>query len=122
VLSVEGSDGLVALPVAWVEDGAALYAVLSAETFALAGVATPRPAAALGVDHPSSWRARHMVGAMARGDAEIYELDVLTSGKPSAREIARRAGHDDPGALLVRLRPRRYVWWRGWTSGTVEAG
>jgi nitroimidazol reductase NimA-like FMN-containing flavoprotein (pyridoxamine 5'-phosphate oxidase superfamily) len=122
VLAVEGRDGPVALPVSWVVDGAALYAVLSAETFALAGVTTRKPRAALGVDHPSSWRARHMVGGMARGDAEIYELSALTSGERSAREIARSAGLDDPGAVLVRLRPRRFVWWRGWTSGTVEAG
>lgn len=122
VLAVEGSDGPVALPVSWVVDGAALYAVLAAETFALAGVTTPKPRAVLGVDHPSSWRARHMVGAMARGDAQIYEVGALTSGERSAREIARKAGSDDPGAVLVRLRPRRFVWWRGWTSGTVEAG
>lgn len=122
VLTVEGSDGPVALPVSWLVDGAALYAVLSADSFALAGVTTPKPPAALGVDHPSSWRARHMVGAMARGDAEIYEIGALTSGERSASEIARKAGLDDPGAVLVRLRPRRYVWWRGWTSGTVEAG
>jgi hypothetical protein len=122
VLAVEGSDGPVALPVSWVVDGAALYAVLPSETLALAGVTTSKPPAALGVDHPSSWRARHMVGAMARGDAEIYELGALTSGERSVREIARKAGLDDPGAALVRLRPRRFVWWRGWTSGTVEAG
>jgi nitroimidazol reductase NimA-like FMN-containing flavoprotein (pyridoxamine 5'-phosphate oxidase superfamily) len=122
VLAVEGRDGPVALPVTWVVDGAALYAALLAETFALAGVTTPRPRAALGVDHPSSWRARHMVGAMARRDAEVYEVGALTSGERSAREIARKAGLDDPGAALVRLRVRRFVWWRGWTSGTVEAG
>jgi nitroimidazol reductase NimA-like FMN-containing flavoprotein (pyridoxamine 5'-phosphate oxidase superfamily) len=122
VLAVEGSDGPVAIPASWVVDGAALYAVLSAETFALAGVTTSKPPAALGMDHPSSWRARQMVGAMARGDAEIYEIGALTSGQTSAREIARKAGLDDPRAVLVRLRPRRFVWWRGWTSGTVEAG
>jgi hypothetical protein len=121
VLAVEGSDGPVALPAAWVVDGAALYAVLSAGTFALARVTSSKPSAALGMDHPSSWRARHMVGAMARGDAEIYEIGTLTSGESSAREIARKAGLDDPRAALVRLRPRRFVWWRGWTSGTVEA-
>jgi nitroimidazol reductase NimA-like FMN-containing flavoprotein (pyridoxamine 5'-phosphate oxidase superfamily) len=122
VLAVEGSDGPVALPVSWVLDGAALYAVLSAETFALAGLTSSKPSAALGMDHPSSWRARHMVGAMARGDAEIHEIGALTSGERSAREIARSAGLDAPGAVLVRLRPRRFVWWRGWSSGTVDAG
>jgi hypothetical protein len=59
---------------------------------------------------------------MARGDAEIHEIGALTSGERSAREIARSAGLDAPGAVLVRLRPRRFVWWRGWSSGTVEAG
>lgn len=122
VLAVEGSDGPVALPVSWVVDGAGLYAALSAETFALAGVTSPKPPAALGVDHPSSWRARNMIGAMARGNAEVYEIGTVTSGERSAREIARKTGLDDPGAVLVRLRPRRFVWWRGWTSGTVEAG
>jgi hypothetical protein len=122
VLALEGSDGPVALPVSWIVDGAAVHAALAAGTFALAGVTTPKPPAALGVDHPSSWRARHMVGAMVRGDAEVYELGALASGKPSAREIAGKAGLDDPGAVLVRLRPRRFVWWRGWSSGTVEAG
>ncbi len=63
-----------------------------------------------------------MVGAMARGDAETYETGALTSGERSATEIARKAGLDDSRAALVRLRPRRYVWWRGWTSGTEEAG
>jgi nitroimidazol reductase NimA-like FMN-containing flavoprotein (pyridoxamine 5'-phosphate oxidase superfamily) len=122
VLAVQGSDGPVALPVSWVVDGAALYAVLSAETLALAGVRSSKPPAALGMDRPSSWRARHMVGAMARGDAEIHEIGVLTSGERSAKEIARKAGFDDPGAALIRMRPRRFVWWRGWESGTVEPG
>lgn len=122
VLAVEGRDGPVGIPASWVVDGAALYAVLPAETFALAGVTSSKPSGALGMDHPSSWRARHMVGAMARGDAEIYEIGALTSGETSATEIARKAGLDDLSAVLVRLRPRRFVWWRGWTSGTVEAG
>jgi nitroimidazol reductase NimA-like FMN-containing flavoprotein (pyridoxamine 5'-phosphate oxidase superfamily) len=122
VLAVQGTDGPVASPVSWVVDGTALYAVLSAETLALAGLTTSKPHAALGMDRPSSWRARHMVGAMARGDAEIYEVGALASGARSAREIARRAGLDDPSAALIRMRPRRFVWWRGWESGTVEAG
>jgi nitroimidazol reductase NimA-like FMN-containing flavoprotein (pyridoxamine 5'-phosphate oxidase superfamily) len=122
VLAVEGRDGPVALPVSWVVDGAALYAALPAETLALAGLTTSTSPAALGMDRPSSWRARHMVGAMARGDAEVYEIGALSSGARSAREIARRAGFDEAGAALVRMRPRRFVWWRGWESGTVEAG
>lgn len=121
VLAVEGSDGPVALPAAWSLDGAALYAALPAETLALAGTATATPRVALAMDRPSSWRARHMVGAMARGDGEIHVVGRLSSGERSARAVARGAGVDEDGAALVRVRPRRLVWWRGWESGTAVA-
>lgn len=119
VLAVEGSDGPVALPTAWALDGAGLYAVLPAAIFALAGPATPSPRVALGIDRPSSWRARSMIGAMARGDGDVHVLERLTSGERSARAVARRAGVQDEDVSLVRVRPRRFVWWQGWQSGTV---
>jgi hypothetical protein len=77
---------------------------------------------ALEVDRPSAWRARHMVGAMIRGQGEIAVLDRLTSGARSAAAVVRAAGVDPPaGAAVVRIRPSRFVWWRGWRSGTVAA-
>jgi hypothetical protein len=60
-----------------------------------------------------------MVGAMARGDGEIHVTGHLTSGEPSASDVARRAGVSDDAVALVRVRPRRFVWWQGWESGTV---
>jgi nitroimidazol reductase NimA-like FMN-containing flavoprotein (pyridoxamine 5'-phosphate oxidase superfamily) len=120
-LAVEGREGPVVVPAAWTLDGAALYAVANAETLALAGATTPTPRVALGIDRPTSWRARTMVGAMARGDGDIYVTGRLTSGEPSARDVARRAGAPENAIALVRVRPRRFVWWQGWESGTVGA-
>jgi nitroimidazol reductase NimA-like FMN-containing flavoprotein (pyridoxamine 5'-phosphate oxidase superfamily) len=118
-LAVEGRDGPVVVPAAWTLGGVALYAVVNAGTLALAGAGTPTPRVALGIDRPTSWRAREMVGAMARGDGEIHVTGHLTSGQPSARDVARRAGVSDDAVALVRVRPRRFVWWQGWESGTV---
>jgi hypothetical protein len=79
------------------------------------------PASALGVDRPSAWRARDMVGAMARGRGDVHVAARLTSGERSARAIAAVAGVDRADVALVRLRCDRLVWWRGWASGTVAA-
>ena len=38
-----------------------------------------------------------------------------------AREKIVAAGVDRDDVAIVRLRPERFVWWRGWTSGTVAA-
>lgn len=61
-----------------------------------------------------------MVGAMARGPAEIHVLARLSSGRGSARTIASGAGSDDEHIAVARIRPERFVWWRGWESGTVR--
>lgn len=117
-LALEGGAGPLVVPAAWTIDGAGLYAAAHPETLALASPTTAGPRAALGIDRMSSWRARHMVGAMARGMAEIHVADRLSSGASSARAIASAAGLDEDAAL-VRIRPQRFVWWRGWDSGTV---
>lgn len=119
-LALEGDEGLVVLPCAWTVDGAAIYAALRAEVLALAGVELEAPAA-LGVDHPSSWRARAMVGAMIRGTGGVTIGAEVSSGAGSFERIARAAGVDPSDAALVRVRPSSLVWWRGWTSGTVGA-
>ena len=77
------------------------------------------PPVALTVDEASEWRARDMAGAMVQGTAAFYVLDALGSGAKTARTIAT-ALHPGAGAL-VRIRPTRLVWWKGWTSGSAAA-
>jgi hypothetical protein len=119
-LAIEGEDGGAVLPVAWRLDAGALVAVATADAFAIAGATTAAPRVALTLDRPSSWRARFMLGAMVRGVGEVAALDRLTSGARAAREIARAASMGER-AVVVTVRPARYVWWRGWHSGTVSA-
>jgi hypothetical protein len=119
-LALEGAHGLAVLPVTWTVQRTGLYAALPPTALELAGLAGPRPGAALAIDRSSWWRAREMTGAMVRGDAEIAVPGALTSGATSATRIARAAGAAE-GDAIVRLRPEELVWWRGWTSGTVVA-
>lgn len=118
-LAVDGSDGIVVLPVRWVADGAAVYAALTEPELALGGLTEDRPAAALAVDRASTWRARDMAGAMLQGTAEVFGVDRLSSGAGSARGIIAKAEAEAEGAALVRIRPDRLIWWEGWSSGTV---
>jgi nitroimidazol reductase NimA-like FMN-containing flavoprotein (pyridoxamine 5'-phosphate oxidase superfamily) len=120
-LAVEGVDGPAVLPASWRSEGAGLYAVASEESLGWARLSSPSPPTALGVDRPSAWRARDMVGAMARGRGDIHVAATLTSGERSARALAAAAGVDRADVALIRLRCDRLVWWRGWTSGTVAA-
>jgi nitroimidazol reductase NimA-like FMN-containing flavoprotein (pyridoxamine 5'-phosphate oxidase superfamily) len=119
-LALVGEDGLVVLPVSWVVEEGWLYGALAREVLALAGSREARVPAALTIDRASRWRALHMVGAMARGEAEIAVVEELEAGRRSAERIARAAGVAGDAAL-VRMRPKRLVWWRGFTSGTVTA-
>jgi nitroimidazol reductase NimA-like FMN-containing flavoprotein (pyridoxamine 5'-phosphate oxidase superfamily) len=119
-LAVDGADGPTVVPARWTVDGAALYAVSSERTLALAGVTSASVPVALCIDRPSTWRAREMVGAMARGEGEIHVLDRVQSGETSARAVVHAAGAEGD-AVVVRVRPRRFVWWQGWESGTVSA-
>jgi len=118
-LGLSTPEGPLVLPTRWLADGAAVYAALSEEVLALAGATAPTTPAALQVDRASWWRAREMVGAMVRGQGEIAVMDQLTSGTRSAEAVIAGAGIESAGAALVRVRPERLVWWRGWSSGTV---
>jgi hypothetical protein len=120
-LAIEGALGPVVLPATWSAVGAGLYAIADTATLGLAGPASASPRAALGVDRPSAWRARHMLGAMVRGVGDVHVAASLTSGERSARAVAAAAGVDRGDVAIVRLRPERLVWWQGWTSGTVAA-
>jgi hypothetical protein len=118
-LALEAGDGPVVVPIAWAAAGSGLYAVAPPDAMALADPASPSPRAAMGIDRPSSWRARDMVGVMARGVAELYASGALASGASSARAVARAAGRPMDDVVVARIRPARLVWWRGWDSGTV---
>ena len=118
-LGLSTSEGPVVLPARWLADGAAVYAALPEEVLALADLIDPTVPAALQVDRASWWRAREMVGAMVRGKGEVAVVDRLNSGTRSAQAILTGAGLERRGAALVRVRPERLVWWRGWSSGTV---
>ena len=116
-LAVVAQRGLVVLPVRWRADDAGLFAALPAEALALAGAGADAPVA-LTVDAPSIWRARDMVGAMFQGEASFYVDGVVGSGATSLRTLTRSLSSGATAA--VRVRPRRVVWWRGWSSGSAE--
>lgn len=116
-LTVLGARGAVVLPVGWLAEDQALYAALPADTLSLAD-ADPDAPVALTVDEASAWRARDMVGAMAQGQASFFVGEDLGSGAKTARSIASSI-HGSADAL-VRISPERLVWWKGWTSGSVE--
>ena len=118
-LALSTSEGPLVLPVRWLADGAAVYAALPQEALALAGLTGPSVPAALQVDRTSWWRAREMVGAMVRGRGEVAVVRRLSSGARSAAAIAAGAGLESDDAALVRIRPERLVWWRGWSSGSA---
>ena len=119
VLGIEGGAGMVVLPAAWAVHGSGLYAALPERVFAIADPHEGVLRAALGIDRPSWWRASEMVGAMMRGLADVFAVDRLASGGRSAADVVRATAADPLGASLVRISPRRVVWWRGWSSGTV---
>jgi hypothetical protein len=60
-----------------------------------------------------------MMGAMFQGAGEIYELRTLASGARSATAAVKSTGTDPRGAVLVRSKPERVVWWHGFESGTM---
>ena len=117
-LAVVGERGLVVLPVHWRAESGALYAILPAETLALAGADADAPVALM-LDRASVWRARDMVGAMFQGEASFFVEGEVGSGATSLRGVL---GATTPaGAALVRVRPSRVVWWKGWSSGSADA-
>jgi hypothetical protein len=119
-LGLFGPGGPIVLPVAWSRAGSegAYYAVLP-RPFLLAG-ATPAPKGALMMDLPSPWRASRMRGILLQGEVEVFVPRNVRAGRDDLLVRARRAGPllDDPA--VVRLRPERAVWWKGWSSDTVE--
>jgi nitroimidazol reductase NimA-like FMN-containing flavoprotein (pyridoxamine 5'-phosphate oxidase superfamily) len=118
VLAVDGADGPVVLPVLFVEDKGVLYAAVEAHSLALTE-AGPDAAVGLVVDHASRWRAADMAGVLVRGTGSIHVLARLRSGRAAAERLVERAGALPDAMALVRINPRRLVWWKGWSGGTV---
>jgi hypothetical protein len=118
-LAVAGARGLVVLPVRWRADAGALWAALPAETLALAGAGSDVDVA-LTIDRPSVWRARDMVGAMLQGTGSCFVEGAVGQGAKSLMRLAHALAPD--ATALVRVRPRRAVWWRGWSSGSADVG
>jgi len=116
-LTILGERGPVVLPVRWRAEPAALYAALPAESLALAGAPADAPMA-LTVDKTSAWRARDMVGAMLQGEGASFVDGAVGSGAKTVRELA--AAIAPGGTAVVRIQPRRAVWWQGWTSGSAR--
>lgn len=118
-IALEGPDGAVVLPVGWMAQDGTLYAALPAELLELAGCPTPDARVALQVDHPSGWRAKHMIGAMIQGAGALFVLHGLGSGARSAEARIAAMGTNPHAAALIRIKAERLVWWRGWSSGTA---
>ena len=108
------------VPCRWTTERGALFAVASREILGLAG-GGPEVPASITIDRASQWRARAMAGVLVQGAARIHVAGSMRSGARSVETIAREAGVDAAGAAVLRMRPLRLVWWRGWDSGTVAA-
>jgi nitroimidazol reductase NimA-like FMN-containing flavoprotein (pyridoxamine 5'-phosphate oxidase superfamily) len=119
VLAVDGADGPVVLPVLFVEERGVLYAAVEARSLALAEAGPDAPVG-LTIDHASRWRAADMTGVLVRGTGAIHVLSRLRSGRSAAARLVERAGALPEGMALVRIHPRRLVWWKGWASDTVR--
>jgi len=118
VLAVDGADGPVVLPVLFVEERGVLYAAVEASSLELAEAGPDAPVG-LTIDHASRWRAADMTGVLVRGTGSIHVLSRLRSGRNAAERLVEQAGALPDGMALVRIRPRRLVWWKGWSSDTV---
>jgi hypothetical protein len=118
-LAVEGEDGLAVLPAGWAATDHELFAAMPRGVAELAGAASDR--VALSIDSASWWRAADMAGAMIQGTSSAFALDELATGSGSAARLAAAAGAARVGSVLVRVRPRRVVWWLGWSSGAIPA-
>lgn len=121
VVGLQGSAGPVVLPVAWFRAASegSYYAVLPRSFLALAG-ASAVGAAGLVLDRTSAWRASRMRGVLIQGDAEIFLPDALRSGRAALLGKVRRGAPLPPDPAVLRLRPQRAMWWKGWASGTVR--
>jgi hypothetical protein len=118
-LALDAPAGPVVVPARWLaDDGPILASVPTATLGDVEG--EPALGAALAIDGPSSWRARRMLGCMVQGGADLFLPSKVRNGRRSLETAIERTGGDAQRDVLVRLRPRRVVWWEGWTSGSAR--
>lgn len=117
-LGLETEAGIAVLPVRWTALDGGLVAVVPPAVLTSARPSAPTFPVALGVDRPTWWRARHMVGAMVQGTGEVIVPRRLRSGRRPAAEMIALAGGDADRDVLITVHPTRVIWWRGWTSGS----
>lgn len=118
-LALVGRGGPLVLPASWAAGGGGFELALPEAVLSLAA-APAEGRGALAVDRASRWRAREMVGFTAQGRTSVYLPGHLSSGGRSLRARLESLGGGE-GWALVRLVPDRVAWWRGWSSGTVDA-
>jgi hypothetical protein len=122
-LGLEGPGGLTVLPARWRRNPrqGTYEAVVARPALELAGTG-PDSRAALTVDRESAWRASAMSGMLLQGAAELFSPEHAVRGR---RSLVERLGDDEAEGVvlseraLVRIRPDRVVWWRGWSSGSA---
>lgn len=120
-LGLQSAAGLTVLPVAWRRRaGEGSYEAVAPTPLAGLAGAAPRMLAAMALERASAWRASEMAGLLLQGWADLFEPPATPSAL--ARAVAEVAGRDVDASSrwLIRLRPSRVVWWRGWESGAVR--
>jgi pyridoxamine 5'-phosphate oxidase-like protein len=117
-LALQSGEVLTVLPASWcrVARSGSYHAVLPVGTLELAGVPA-RTTAALTVDHASTWRAADMKGMLIQGRGEMFSVHAANRGRQALRSTL---GDGSSDRALVRIRPDRVVWWRGWRSRAVK--
>jgi Pyridoxamine 5'-phosphate oxidase len=120
VLAMDGPGGLTAVPAGWAATAHELYAAMPSDV-AWLGMGVRGPVG-LAIDRASAWRAREMTGVLVQGDARSWAVGSLQNGAAAATKLVRTAGGDASDAVLVGIRPRRIVWWSGWSSGSARTG
>ncbi len=116
-LALDDGADLAVVPVRWLSRDGPILASMPVAALARA-VGGPSVGAALGIDQPSWWRARRMLGCMVQGSADMFVPAEVRSGRRALDAAIRETGGNPERDALVRLRPRRVVWWEGWTSGS----
>ncbi|HEX2031817.1 MAG TPA: pyridoxamine 5'-phosphate oxidase family protein [Actinomycetota bacterium] len=118
-VGVDGPSGPVVLPARWTRLGGTYLAAVARAGLELSG-AGPRAVAALVIDRASAWRAAEMSGILLRGPADVVVPGRLGSGERSLASLLQGLAVQPGDAAVLRLRPHSAVWWKGWSSGTVD--